>query len=113
MHNIILESAVADHLFNKLIQKGATDEDEADKRISKIFSRNRGTGEKGGIHRVMSEDFEQIDGRSFRSTDLWDEFIQARTRRKNVIHPRTTRLSKDLALKTIQDVEEIINWIRR
>ncbi len=59
----------------------------------------------------MSVDFEQIDGRSFRSSDLWDKFIQARMKRKNVIHPHTTRLSKGLALKTIQDIEEIIDWI--
>jgi hypothetical protein len=82
--------------------------EEADLRITKIFSRKR------GMHKVMSEDFERIDGRSFKSANsLWDKFVQARAKRKNVIHPRTTRLSKELALQTLQVIEEIINWIHR
>jgi len=107
VHNIILESIVADHLFSKLIERGLSNE-EADLRITKIFSRKR------GMHKVMGEDFEQIDGRSFKSANsLWDKFIEARAKRKNVIHPRTTKLSKPLALQTLQDIEEIINWIHK
>lgn len=106
IHNIILESIVADHLRGKLLKKGLSNE-EADKTVDKIFS------QKKGMHRVMSEGFEQIDGRSFRSSNLWEKFTLARTTRKNVIHPRTTRISKELALQTLQDIEEIIDWIHK
>ena len=106
IHNIILESIIAVHLFGKLLEKGLSTE-EANIRVDKIISRKR------GIHRVMCKDFQQIDGRSFRSRNLWEKFMQARTTRKNVIHPRTTRLSKELALQTLQGIEEIIDWIHK
>lgn len=113
IHNTILESIVADHLLSKLIEIGLSEE-EAKRRISKIFSRGTGPSEKGGMHKVMSKYFEEIDGRPFKSTtNLWNKFTQARAKRKNVIHPRTTRLSKEATFQTLKDIEEIINWIRK
>lgn len=109
--NIALESIVADHLFNKLIMKGLSSVD-ADSTIEHLFSLKRSGGEKGGLHRVMSKDFEAIDGRCFKSSNLWKKFEVVRTRRKNVIHPYTTELDEQTALQTIKDVMEIIDWIR-
>jgi hypothetical protein len=106
IHNIILESIIADHLLGKLLKKGLPNED-ADRTLDKIFSRKR------SIQRIMCKDFQQIDGRSFRSSNLWEKFARARTTRKNVIHPRTTRISKERALQTLQDIDEIIDWIHK
>jgi hypothetical protein len=108
--NISLEAIVALHLVNKLVEKGYS-KDQAQRRVGKIFSHSR-NGKERGMHKVMNLDFQEIDGRSFKSTELWEKFKTARTRRKNVIHPYTTNLPSSLTLETLRDIKQIIDWIR-
>jgi hypothetical protein len=110
--NISLEAIVALHLVNKLVEKGYS-KIQARRRVGEIFSHSTNEKKRWGLHKVMSLDFEEIDGRSFKSTELWEKFKTARTRRKNVIHPYTTNLSPPLTLETIRNVKQIIDWIHR
>jgi hypothetical protein len=108
--NIALESFVADYLLSKLKEKGHSEEDAA-KLVDKAFSREK-KNRKSGMRKVLSEDFKEIDGRSLEdNSELWDTFGNARDKRKNVIHPRTTELTQEVALETMLDIVDVWRWV--
>ncbi len=92
--NVALEAIVANHLNTKLIKIGNTHE-KAFNTISDIFSLRKSSGEKGGLHKVIGKDFQDIDGRSFKDNhDLWEKFNLIRTVRKKCSTSHITTLNE-------------------
>jgi hypothetical protein len=110
--NVALEAIVANHLYTKLIKSGNTPQ-KAFNTISDIFSLRKSSGEKGGLHQVLGNDFQGIDGRSFKDNhDLWEKFNRIRTIRKNAVHPHITTLNEEKARETMLNIMDIIKWIQ-
>ena len=109
--NIAFEEFVKQFLFEKLIAKQNLQADEAGRKINQIFSHKKKEG-KTGMHKVMTVDFKEIDGRSLEQhPELWCKFNSARITRKNTMHPNTTIIRMDTATNTIQSLLDIIRWI--
>jgi len=84
--NIALEEMVKNHLYDKLVREKGYSEEESEKEISAIFSDRKERG-KRGLHRVMSINFKEIDGRSLEdNSKLWHEFNEEQHERMLFTH---------------------------
>jgi hypothetical protein len=84
--NIALEELVKQFLFEKLMVKLNLPVEKAEKKIDQIFSHKK-RGGRTGMHKVMTVDFKEIDGRSLEEyPELWSKFNSVRTTRKNTMH---------------------------
>ncbi len=109
--NTALESATSEYLFQKLIKKGNSRE-EAKKTVDKIISFGKKKNKKSGFHKILTEDFKSVTGRSLEDeSDLWEKFNDARLKRKTTLHPYVGLLSEAEARRTIINVLNIINWV--
>ena len=103
--NVALETLVAGHLFVKLIRKDVR-ADEAVEQVSDMLSDK--------FHKVMTTHFKKVDGRSLQDDEeLWKKFNSVRFTRKNVIHPRTKKLSEQEAREVMDNITEIVSWVMR
>lgn len=110
MINIALEVFVQEYLFQKMISNGI-ESDEANKKITVIFSHGK-QGGKSGLHKVLTVDFREIAQRSLEDNmNLWTLFGDARDIRKNTMHPRTTKLSEGKARKAMNTIIKVMNWV--
>ncbi|MGI8833245.1 MAG: hypothetical protein ACR2IS_11495 [Nitrososphaeraceae archaeon] len=105
--NIALESFVAEHFFQQLkenpdlIQKKENPKDEVLDILGHKF------------HKVMEKYFITIDGRSFKNQEeLWTKFDDARTTRKYAVHSFTKMISHETAKRVLDNIMEIMDWIR-
>ncbi len=108
--NVALEVLVQKHLFERFKNKGFQD-DDANKKVDKIFSKEKKNGKKG-LHKILTVDFEEIGKKSLEnSLDLWIKFNKMRSTRKNAIHPKTKKIPPEEAKNTIETGFQIANWI--
>ena len=84
--NIALEEMVKNYLYDKLVNENGYSEEEADKKISAIFSDKKVAG-KRGLHKAMSINFKETDGRSLEdNSELWFKFNEEQHRKMLFIH---------------------------
>jgi len=109
--NTALESATTEYLFQHLIKKGNS-RDDAKKTIDKIISFGKKKNKKSGFHKILTEDFKSVTGRSLEDeSELWTGFNDARLKRKTTLHPYVGKLSEDQARKAIIDILNVMNWV--
>lgn len=109
--NTALESATTEYLFQHLIKNGNSRED-AKSIIDKIISFGKKKNKKSGFHKILTEDFKSITGRSLEdNSELWTRFNDARLKRKTTLHPYVGKLSEDVARKAIIDILNVLNWV--
>lgn len=109
--NTALESATTEYLLQQLVKKGNS-RDDAKKTVDKIISFGKKINKKSGFHKILTEDFKSIIGRSLEDEpELWSRFNDARLKRKTTLHPYVGQLSEETARKTIIDVLNIMNWV--
>lgn len=109
--NTALESATTEYLFRQLIKNGDGD-DDAKKKIDKILSFGIKLNRKSGFHKILTEDFKEITGRSLEDEpELWTRFKDARVKRKTTLHPHIGKLSENTARQAIIDVLNVMNWV--
>jgi len=109
--NTALESVTTEYLFQQLIKNGDS-KDEAKKKIDKILSFGIKLNRKSGFHKILTEDFKSITGRSLEDEpELWRRFNDARVKRKTTLHPYVGKLSEDTARQAIVDILNVMNWV--
>jgi len=109
--NTALESATTEYLFQQLIKNGDSESD-AEKKIDKILSFGIKRNRKSGFHKILTEDFKSITGRSLEDEpELWNRFKDARVKRKTTLHPHVGKLSEDTSRQAIVDVLNVMNWV--
>lgn len=109
--NTALESATTEYLFQQLIKKGNS-RDESKKTVEKIISFGKKKNKKSGFHKILTEDFKSVTGRSLEDeSELWSGFNDARLKRKTTLHPYIGKLSEDTARKAIIDILNVMNWV--
>ena len=109
--NTGLESATTEYLLQQLIKNGMP-RDDAKKKIDKILSFGIRLNRKSGFHKILTEDFKEVTGRSLEDEpELWEGFKVARLKRKTTIHPYIGKLSESESRKVINDILSVINWV--
>lgn len=65
-----------------------------------------------GFHKILTEDFKEIVGRTLEDeSELWERFKDARLKRKTTLHPYVGKLSELDARQTIVNVLNVMNWV--
>ena len=109
--NTALESATTEYLFQQLVKNG-NPRNESKQTIDKIISFGKKKNGKSGFHKILTEDFKSVTGRSLEDeSDLWIRFNDARLKRKTTLHPYVGKLSEDDARQAIIDILNVINWV--
>lgn len=109
--NTALESATTEFLLQSLLSKGES-KDDAKKKIDQILKFGKKKNGKSGFHKILTEDFKEITGRSLEGEqELWLGFNDARLKRKTTLHPYIGQLSEEVAKKAIIDVLKVMNWV--
>ena len=109
--NTALESAVTEYLLKELIKNGMSKED-AKKKIDSFISFGKKRNKKSGFHKVLTEDFKEVTGRSLEDEpELWKGFNDARLKRKTTLHPYVGKLSESVAREAIINVLKVMNWV--
>ncbi len=109
--NTALESATTEYLLQKLIKNGVSRED-AKKKIDSFISFGKKRNKKSGFHKVLTEDFKEVTGRSLEDeTVLWKGFNDARLKRKTTLHPYVGKLSESVAREAIINILKVMNWV--
>ena len=86
--------------------------EDAKKKIESFISFGHKRNKKSGFHKVLTEDFKEVTGRSLEDDSvLWEGFKDARLKRKTTLHPYVGKLSEFTAQKAIMDVLKVMNWI--
>ena len=109
--NTALESATTEFLLQTLMTQEESKEN-AKKKIDKILKFGKKKNGKSGFHKILTEDFKDIAGRSLEDEqELWDGFNDARLKRKTTLHPYVGQLYEGVAKKAIIDVLKVMNWV--
>lgn len=108
--NTALELFWAD-LLRHAYEKCCQAEEEADKKMANVLARKN----KKGMLRSFSEEFNSLYGRSIEAEDskLWANLQEARTLRKNVIHPWVKEPTGQETLNSMVTIERVINWLAK
>jgi len=101
--NTALEVLVATFLAIKLREQRLSKE-EIDNRLRKYLS-------DYSLHKLLDKVLREVNGRSLKDSDLWDDFEMARLARKNVIHPWVKVLRREDSEKVLLSIEQIMRWI--
>lgn len=102
--NVVLESFIADHLYNKLNQKYP---DKTAENKTRILRHPK------SLHKIMKKHFIEIDGRKLKDNPTsWDKFDKIRRFiRPRAMHLFTAKVDPNTSFETIQYVREIMRWI--
>ena len=112
---IILTNTALELFWADLLRQGheqcCQTKEEVDKKMANVLARKN----KKGTLRTFNEEFNALYGHSIEAEDskLWKNLEEARTLRKNVIHPWVKEPTGQETLNAMVTIERVINWLAK